>query len=161
MDEDMEVDVAEAMGFASFGRKRKHPPAPLPARPAPGTLPAQQASQAAQPTAEGNTETETQPTATQTQSNPSLPARPPANASQQHRGAGRHQGRERDWWTNYYDPSSNENPWEILERKEGLEPVGSWLPRGHARGGAPQVSQVPESGNESVGPVATAAPGGE
>lgn len=152
MDEDMEANVAEAMGFASFGRKRKHPSAPLPARPAPGTLPAQ-------PIPEGNTETEAQPAATQIQPNPSLPAKPPASAPQQHRGAGRHQGRERDWWTDYYDPSSNENPWELLERKGGLEPVGSWLPRGHARGGAPSVPRVPEAG--SGGGDAAAATGGE
>jgi hypothetical protein len=41
---------------------------------------------------------------------------------------------ERIWWTDYYDPSSNENPWELLEKARGLEPVGSWLPRGHAVG---------------------------
>ncbi|KAH8907272.1 hypothetical protein BR93DRAFT_938152 [Coniochaeta sp. PMI_546] len=43
-------------------------------------------------------------------------------------GAGPHR---RIWWTDYYDPSSNENPWEWLEKAKGLEPVGSWLTRGH------------------------------
>lgn len=46
-------------------------------------------------------------------------------------GAGR-----RIWWTDYYDPSSNENPWEWLEKARGLEPAGSWLPRGHGGGKA-------------------------
>ena len=32
------------------------------------------------------------------------------------------------WWTDYYDPSSNENPWERLEQARGIEPVGTWLP---------------------------------
>ncbi|OIW27214.1 hypothetical protein CONLIGDRAFT_418246 [Coniochaeta ligniaria NRRL 30616] len=43
-------------------------------------------------------------------------------------------GGKRIWWTDYYDPSSNENPWEGLEKARGLEPVGSWLPRGHGGG---------------------------
>ncbi|KAB5586138.1 hypothetical protein GE09DRAFT_1073516 [Coniochaeta sp. 2T2.1] len=49
------------------------------------------------------------------------------------RGGG---GGKRIWYADYYDPSSNENPWEWLEKARGLEPVGSWLPRGHASGRA-------------------------
>ncbi|KAK3344332.1 hypothetical protein B0T25DRAFT_323933 [Lasiosphaeria hispida] len=43
----------------------------------------------------------------------------------------------RQWWTDYYDPSSNENPWERLEQTRGLEPVGTWLASrpGGGRGG--------------------------
>ncbi|KAK0704795.1 hypothetical protein B0H67DRAFT_649206 [Lasiosphaeris hirsuta] len=33
----------------------------------------------------------------------------------------------RQWWIDYYDPSSNENPWDRLEQARGLEPVGTWL----------------------------------
>ncbi|UNI19889.1 hypothetical protein JDV02_006033 [Purpureocillium takamizusanense] len=35
------------------------------------------------------------------------------------------------WYEDYYDPSSNENPWERLESSMGLLPRGSWLARGH------------------------------
>ncbi|CAK7262462.1 hypothetical protein SEPCBS57363_000050 [Sporothrix epigloea] len=42
---------------------------------------------------------------------------------------------QQDWWTGYYDPTSNENPWARVEAKLGLpECVGSWLERGHGRG---------------------------
>jgi hypothetical protein len=52
-------------------------------------------------------------------------------AGQGGRGGGGGGGGKRIWWTDYYDPSSNENPWEWLEKARGLEAVGSWLPRGH------------------------------
>ena len=35
------------------------------------------------------------------------------------------------WYIDYYDPSSNTNPWEHLEKAKGLEPVGTWLSFGH------------------------------
>ncbi|EPE07566.1 hypothetical protein F503_00288 [Ophiostoma piceae UAMH 11346] len=42
---------------------------------------------------------------------------------------------QRDWWTGYYDPSSNENPWSRLESKLELPPrKGSWLEHGHHKG---------------------------
>ncbi|KAL5615252.1 hypothetical protein BROUX41_005306 [Berkeleyomyces rouxiae] len=50
--------------------------------------------------------------------------------SGQQRGRGE---RNALWYIDYYDPMSNENPWEDLEKKAGLEPLGTWLPRGHAR----------------------------
>ncbi|KAK0741640.1 hypothetical protein B0T21DRAFT_432773 [Apiosordaria backusii] len=34
-----------------------------------------------------------------------------------------------NWYLGYYDSRSNENPWELLEKKNGLEPVGTWLER--------------------------------
>jgi hypothetical protein len=34
------------------------------------------------------------------------------------------------WWTDYLDPSFNQNPWERLERNLGLDARGSWVPRG-------------------------------
>ncbi|KAK4122864.1 hypothetical protein N657DRAFT_681819 [Parathielavia appendiculata] len=33
------------------------------------------------------------------------------------------------WYVDYYDSSSNENPWEGMEKYKGLAPVGSWVPR--------------------------------
>ncbi|KAI0007264.1 hypothetical protein F4779DRAFT_519829 [Xylariaceae sp. FL0662B] len=44
---------------------------------------------------------------------------------QANRGHGRDMGKE--WWEDYYDPSSNVNPWERLERFKGLETRGSWM----------------------------------
>lgn len=32
------------------------------------------------------------------------------------------------WYVDYYDPSSNQNPWERLEQAKGITPVGPWLP---------------------------------
>lgn len=77
-----------------------------------------------------------------------LPARPPPSqyhtfdngASSNHRGRGRgsHGPRRgnggddgKPWYENYYDPQSNQNPWERLEEQLDLSPKGSWLPRGH------------------------------
>ncbi|RYP80664.1 hypothetical protein DL769_002346 [Monosporascus sp. CRB-8-3] len=48
-------------------------------------------------------------------------------------GRGGHQSaRDRDgdkgeWWEDYYDPSSNVNPWERLEHDRGLKPRGPWM----------------------------------
>ncbi|RYO85904.1 hypothetical protein DL766_003964 [Monosporascus sp. MC13-8B] len=48
-------------------------------------------------------------------------------------GRGGHQSaRDRDgdkgkWWEDYYDPSSNVNPWERLEHDRGLKPRGLWM----------------------------------
>ncbi|CAK7246420.1 MAG: hypothetical protein STHCBS139747_008051 [Sporothrix thermara] len=47
-------------------------------------------------------------------------------------GHGHGHGHQRDWWTGYYDPTSNENPWARVEAKLGLPAcAGSWLERGH------------------------------
>ncbi|KAI5458572.1 hypothetical protein BGZ63DRAFT_406971 [Mariannaea sp. PMI_226] len=34
------------------------------------------------------------------------------------------------WYEGYYDPMSNENPWERIETNRGMSSIGSWLPRG-------------------------------
>lgn len=41
------------------------------------------------------------------------------------RGRDRDQGKK--WWEDYYDPTSNVNPWERLERDQGLKPRGQWM----------------------------------
>ncbi|KAI1381223.1 hypothetical protein F4677DRAFT_402433 [Hypoxylon crocopeplum] len=46
-------------------------------------------------------------------------------AYQANRGRGREPGKI--WWEDYYDPSSNVNPWERLEQTKGLEPKGIWM----------------------------------
>ncbi|KAH6896777.1 hypothetical protein B0T10DRAFT_164056 [Thelonectria olida] len=33
------------------------------------------------------------------------------------------------WYDGYYDPMSNENPWERIEKARGMSSVGSWLSR--------------------------------
>ncbi|KAF5003932.1 hypothetical protein FDECE_9553 [Fusarium decemcellulare] len=33
------------------------------------------------------------------------------------------------WYIGYYDPMSNENPWERLEKTRGVQTRGTWLPR--------------------------------
>ncbi|KAI8962030.1 hypothetical protein F5Y11DRAFT_204096 [Daldinia sp. FL1419] len=49
-------------------------------------------------------------------------------------GRGNYQSRQsqghepgKKWWGDYYDPSSNVNPWERLEQTKGLGPRGSWM----------------------------------
>ncbi|KAK2023549.1 hypothetical protein LX32DRAFT_656893 [Colletotrichum zoysiae] len=37
------------------------------------------------------------------------------------------------WWEGYYDHASNENPWERLEKKAGVQSRGTWLSRGQAQ----------------------------
>ncbi|KAJ9149784.1 hypothetical protein NKR23_g3999 [Pleurostoma richardsiae] len=53
------------------------------------------------------------------------------------RGRGRSHGRTesvRLWWTEYHDPSFNDNPWSFLEKAKGLEPRGAWPSRGSVVG---------------------------
>ncbi|KAM0556055.1 hypothetical protein ACHAPJ_006040 [Fusarium lateritium] len=60
----------------------------------------------------------------------SLPQRPAPAADQR---LGQHSApREvRDtWYVGYYDPMSNENPWERIEKARGLETKGTWITRG-------------------------------
>ncbi|KAK4152870.1 hypothetical protein C8A00DRAFT_44108 [Chaetomidium leptoderma] len=47
------------------------------------------------------------------------------------RGGGRGGGGAMNplWYVDYYDASSNENPWEGMEKFKGLESVGVWLSR--------------------------------
>lgn len=35
------------------------------------------------------------------------------------------------WYTDYYDSSSNQNPWQRLETSLGLQPLGTWMQRDH------------------------------
>ncbi|KAK2016331.1 hypothetical protein LZ32DRAFT_655679 [Colletotrichum eremochloae] len=37
------------------------------------------------------------------------------------------------WWEGYYDHASNENPWEKLEKKAGVQSRGTWVSRGQAQ----------------------------
>ncbi|KAI1866239.1 uncharacterized protein JN550_007627 [Neoarthrinium moseri] len=56
------------------------------------------------------------------------PQGPFAGARGGHRPGGR--GGEREghvWYEDYYDPTTNMNPWEKLEKDLGLKPTNSWL----------------------------------
>ncbi|KAK8006264.1 hypothetical protein PG991_012561 [Apiospora marii] len=75
------------------------------------------------------------------QAQPGLPAKPTwgpyAGSGEGHTQPGRpdrprHGGRggrnsQEPWWTDYYDPAFNTNPWEQIEKAQGMEPRGTWL----------------------------------
>lgn len=44
------------------------------------------------------------------------------------------------WYEGYYDHTSNENPWERLEKSLGLESRGSWVPRNAEAGATVQAT---------------------
>ncbi|KAK0380783.1 hypothetical protein CLIM01_01858 [Colletotrichum limetticola] len=60
----------------------------------------------------------------------------PEQYQHQHQRGGRggYQQQQRNdgkpWWEGYYDPASNENPWEKLEKKAGVLSKGTWVARG-------------------------------
>ncbi|KAG8427718.1 hypothetical protein J3459_006437 [Metarhizium acridum] len=65
-----------------------------------------------------------------------LPARPAPgtdSAGSPMQSPGRHgvsqTGGSTVWYEGYYDSTSNENPWERLERRMGLESMGTWVAR--------------------------------
>lgn len=61
---------------------------------------------------------------------PSIPRR--GGGYHPNRGRGHESGKE--WWEDYYDPSSNVNPWEQLEQTKGLGPRGRWMSWEEAKG---------------------------
>ncbi|KAK1836056.1 hypothetical protein QBC39DRAFT_107750 [Podospora conica] len=71
---------------------------------------------------------------------------PPAHGGRNHGGGHGRDPRDRKepWWTEYYDPSSNENPWERLEQARGLEAApGGWImSRSGAGGGGKAASEA-------------------
>lgn len=38
-------------------------------------------------------------------------------------------GTGREWYEGYYDSTSNENPWDRLEKSLGLQSIGTWVSR--------------------------------
>ncbi|KAK1761068.1 hypothetical protein QBC47DRAFT_369002 [Echria macrotheca] len=44
------------------------------------------------------------------------------------------------WYTDYYDPTSNQNPWERLEQMRGLPAVGPWLPPSSSHSAVPTTT---------------------
>ncbi|KAK4246945.1 hypothetical protein C7999DRAFT_41658 [Corynascus novoguineensis] len=67
------------------------------------------------------------------------------------RGGGSGGTRNPLWYVDYYDPSSNENPWEGMERFKGLEPVGTWLARFWDRSNKPVQKEQQAVEGDSVG----------
>jgi hypothetical protein len=96
-----------------------------------------------QRTGTGNGSGRSTPSQAQSQLQSQLPPRPPAattsTSTRGNRGGrgGNRGGRQAQpqgpgnplWYVNYYDSSSNENPWEGMEKYKGLAPVGTWVPR--------------------------------
>ncbi|KZL82925.1 hypothetical protein CI238_12332 [Colletotrichum incanum] len=62
---------------------------------------------------------------------------PEQAAGHQPRGRQGYQQQQRNdgkpWWEGYYDHASNENPWERLEKKAGVQSRGTWVSRGQAQ----------------------------
>ncbi|KAL2883396.1 hypothetical protein SGCOL_001078 [Colletotrichum sp. CLE4] len=61
--------------------------------------------------------------------------RPEQHQHQHQRGGRQGYGQQqrndgKPWWDGYYDPASNENPWERLEKKAGVLSKGTWVARG-------------------------------
>ncbi|KAI1813071.1 hypothetical protein GGS20DRAFT_499121 [Poronia punctata] len=52
---------------------------------------------------------------------PGLPTRPPNISRREDRS-----GTKSMWWESYYDPAFIVNPWDKLEKSNGLEPRGPW-----------------------------------
>ncbi|KAK1986365.1 hypothetical protein LZ30DRAFT_582314 [Colletotrichum cereale] len=55
------------------------------------------------------------------------PARGGRQGYQQQRNDGK------PWWEGYYDHASNENPWERLEKRAGVQSRGTWVSKGQAQ----------------------------
>ncbi|KAK4108713.1 hypothetical protein N656DRAFT_832169 [Canariomyces notabilis] len=55
-----------------------------------------------------------------------IPPTPAATSAGNNGGSSRPQWNP-NWYVGYYDPRSNANPWEALEKRRGLSPVGTWL----------------------------------
>ncbi|KAK4179985.1 hypothetical protein QBC36DRAFT_51933 [Triangularia setosa] len=64
------------------------------------------------------------------------------------RGSRGGSGHKPSWYVDYYDSRSNENPWESLEKRNGLESVGTWLERKpyQPRGGQHQQQEQQSQG---------------
>ncbi|RMJ19699.1 hypothetical protein BHE90_006894 [Fusarium euwallaceae] len=131
------------MGFSSFGaasppskRRRYNPRADASLPPKPPKPSATGANSTALGTGSNTDEIalddDDEPAQQPAQVRPaSLPQRPaPAADSRQGHHQSQPHGTRDTWYVGYYDPTSNENPWERLEKARGLEPQGTWLPRG-------------------------------
>jgi hypothetical protein len=61
------------------------------------------------------------------------------------------------WYVDYYDTSFNQNPWEALEKRLGLQAVGSWLARGAPSAGGNAMREGGSRGVVGGGGESTAA----
>ncbi|KAF4977151.1 hypothetical protein FZEAL_6294 [Fusarium zealandicum] len=149
---DADVDTADdalmaQMGFASFGaasppskrrRYNPHADAALPPRPAPSSATGANStalgSNAAEIPLDDDDNNDSEVVLPPAQARlASLPQRPaPSQASRQGQNSAPHGNRD-TWYVGYYDPMSNENPWERLEKARGLEARGTWISRGAGR----------------------------
>jgi hypothetical protein len=72
-------------------------------------------------------------------------------------GGGGGGGMNPQWYIDYYDPSSNENPWEGMEKFKGLEPVGTWLASRWASSGNDAATAEAGTAGQEEGIVASTA----
>lgn len=160
--DDDQALMAQALGFASFGaqghpnKKRRYNPradATLIAEQRPSVTGANSTALGPAPTTRSNADEialdedgdgdgggDDAPGPAQVRS-ASLPQRPAAltggsaSRGQAHFQSTPHRSQDPSrgpWYEGYYDPMSNENPWDRLEKTRGLSSAGPWLPRGGA-----------------------------
>ncbi|KPM34027.1 hypothetical protein AK830_g12547 [Neonectria ditissima] len=156
--DDDQALMAQALGFASFGaqghlnKKRRYNPradATLIAGQKPSVTGANSTALGPAPIArsnadeislddDGDDESALAPTQVRPASLPQRPAVPPggsASREQAHFQSNPHRSQDPSrgpWYEGYYDPMSNENPWDRIEKTRGISSVGTWLPRGGA-----------------------------
>ncbi|GKT56281.1 hypothetical protein ColTof4_09172 [Colletotrichum tofieldiae] len=120
------IDELSARGGVASG-----PSGETPAPQAQGTSLPPSPALPRRPDASWGTEMGSAPTAMPTRE------RPEQAAGHQPRGRQGYQQQHRNdgapWWEGYYDRASNENPWERLEKKAGVQPRGTWVSRGQAQ----------------------------
>ncbi|KAK8133794.1 hypothetical protein PG984_005806 [Apiospora sp. TS-2023a] len=96
------------------------------------------------------------PTKSKPESTPSsAPALGPGRP--RHGGAGDRNSDE-PWWDDYYDPAFNTNPWENIEKAQGMEPRGTWLSYDESKAKWAAIrSQASSSSAAAAGAVAETA----
>ncbi|KAK7977388.1 hypothetical protein PG988_004878 [Apiospora saccharicola] len=73
-----------------------------------------------------------------------------------HGGAGDRNSDE-PWWNDYYDPAFNTNPWETIEKAQGLEPRGNWLSYDESKATWAAIRSQASSSSAAAGAVTEAA----
>ncbi|KAK7422854.1 hypothetical protein QQX98_001421 [Neonectria punicea] len=167
--DDDQALMAQALGFASFGaqghpnKKRRYNPradATLIARQRPSVTGANSTALGPAPTTRSNADeiaidedgdgdggNAPAPAQVRPASLPQRPAAPSGGSASRDQApfqSAPHRSQDPShapWYVGHYDPMSNENPWDRIEKTRGLSSVGSWVPRGDAVG--PSTSATP------------------
>ncbi|KAK7432333.1 hypothetical protein QQZ08_001285 [Neonectria magnoliae] len=163
--DDDQALMAQALGFASFGaqghpnkKRRKNPRADATriAGQRPSVTGANSTALGPAPTTRSNAdeialdddgEDAPAPAQVRPASLPQRPAAPSGGSASRNQAPFRPAPqRSQDpspgpWYEGHYDPMSNENPWDRIEKTRGLSSIGSWVPRGDAVG--PSTTATP------------------